>query len=154
MPIEQDLRSRLTDAMKAKDLRTANIIRMINTKVMERRTAKGFSGQVDDALFLDVISAYRKSLLKAKDEFLAAGDRGKEQAAELTWEIEFCDALLPKGLSADELRAAVKAAIAATGAKDVKMAGRIVGEVMKQHKGRVEAGEVKKIAEEELAKPA
>src|SRR5262249_44122909 len=123
-------------------------------KVMERRTAKGFSGQVDDALILDVIAAYKKSLVKARDEFLAVGERGKDQAAELAWEIEFCDRFLPRGLSADELREAVRAAIATLGAKDVKMAGGVVGEVMKAHKGKAEAGEVKKIAEEELAKPA
>jgi len=152
MPMVDDLKARLTLAMKAKDLRTANVIRMINTKVMERRTAKGFSGEVDDALVLDVISAYRKSLLKARDEFVAAGERGKEQADELAWEIGFCETLLPKGLSADELRAAVRAAITTLGATDPKMAGRVVGEVMKQHKGKVEAAEVKKLAEEELAK--
>ena len=50
------------------------------------------------------------------------------------------------------LTAAVVAAIASTGAKDVKMAGRVVGEVMKAHKGKAEAADVKKIAEEELAK--
>lgn len=152
MPIEQELRSRLTQAMKAKDLRTADAIRMINTKLMERRTAKGFSGVVDDALVLEVIGAYRKSLAKAKEEFLAAGERGKDPAAELAWEISFCDQFLPKGLSDEEVRLAVRSAIAATGAKDVKMAGRIVGEVMKQHKGRVEAAMVKAVAEEELAK--
>ena len=153
MPLEQDLRQQLTAAMKAKDQRTADVIRMINTKVMERRTAKGFSGQVDDALITDVIAAYKKSLLKAKEEFVAAGERGAQQATELQWEIEFCDRFLPKGMSTDEVRAAVRAAIAATGATDPKMAGRIVGEVMKAHKGKVEAGEVKKIAEEELSAP-
>ena len=152
MPMEQDLKTRLTEAMKAKDLRTANVIRMINTKVMERRTAKGFTGQVDDALYLDVIAAYKKSLQKAREEFVAAGDRGRDQAEELGWEIRFCEALLPKGLSDDELRAAVRAAIAALAATDPKMAGRVVGEVMKQHKGKVEAAAVKKVAEEELAK--
>ena len=151
MPIEQDLRQLLTDSMKSKDLRTANAVRMINTKVMERRTAKGFTGQVDDALYTDVMSAYRKSLIKAREEFLAVGERGKEQADELEWEIGFLDRYLPRGIGADEIRAAVKAAIATLGAKDPKMAGRVVGEVMKQHKGKVEAGEVKKIAEEELA---
>ena len=151
MPIEQDLRKLLTESMKAKDLRTADAVRMINTKVMERRTAKGFSGQVDDALYVDVISAYKKSLIKAREEFLAAGDRGKQQAEDLAWEIELCDRFLPKGLSTDELRAAVRAAIAATGATDPKQAGRVVGEVMKAHKGRAGAGEVKKIVDEELA---
>ncbi len=32
------------------------------------------------------------------------------------------------------------------------MAGRVVGEVMKAHTGKVDAGEVKKVAEEELGK--
>ena len=151
MPLEQDLTKLLTESMKARDLRTADVIRMIKTKVMERRTAKGFSGEVDDALYADVIAAYRKSLMKAREEFIAAGERGKQQADELQWEIEFCDRFLPKGLSADDLRAAVRAAIAATGATDPKQAGRVVGEVMKAHKGKVEAGEVKKLVEAELA---
>lgn len=152
MSLEQDLRKQLTDAMKAKDQRTMDAIRMINTKVMERRTAKGFAGQVDDALITDVIQAYKKSLQKAREEFLGVGEKGKTQAEELAWEIEFCDRFLPKGLGEDELRAAVKAAIATLGAKDVKMSGRVVGEVMKSHKGRVDAADVKRIAEEELAK--
>jgi uncharacterized protein len=156
MPIEQDLRKLLTDSMKAKDLRTANAVRMINTKIMERRTAKGFSGQVDDALVLEIIGAYRKSLMKAREEFLAVGERGKEQADELAWEMAFCDQFLPKGLTPDELRAAVRAAITTLGASDPnmgpKMAGRVVGEVMKANKGKVEPGEVKKVADEELAR--
>lgn len=150
MSVEEDLKKQLMEAMKAKDMRTANAIRMINSKVMERRTAKGFKGAIDDALYVDVIAAYRKSLAKAREEFLAAGPRGQAQAEQLQWEIEFCDRFLPKGMSSEELRAAVRAAIAATGASDPKMAGRIVGEVMKAHKGRVEAAEVKKVAEEEL----
>jgi uncharacterized protein len=155
MPLEQDLRKLLTESMKARDLRTADCVRMINTKVMERRTAKGFTGQVDDALYVDVIAAYRKSLMKAREEFLAVGERGQAQAEELKWEMELCDRFLPKGLSTDELRVAVRAAIAATGATDPKQAGRVVGEVMKTNKGRAEPGDVKKIVDEELSpKPA
>ncbi len=152
MPIEQDLKKLLVESMKAKDAKTTSAVRMINTKIMERRTSKGFTGEVDDAVILDVISAYRKTLIKAKEEFDGVGERGKEQSEELAWEITFCDRFLPKGLGEAEVRAAVAAAILATGAKDIKMAGRVVGEVMKTNKGKVEAGEVKKIAEEELAK--
>ena len=152
MPIEQELKKLLVESMKAKDAKVTSAVRMINTKIMEKRTSKGFTGEVDDAVILDVISAYRKSLLKAKEEFDNVGERGKEQSEELAWEISFCDRFLPKGLGEAEIRAAVAAAIAATGAKDPKMSGRVVGEVMKAHKGKVEAGEVKKIADEELAK--
>ena len=39
MTLEEDLRAQLTAAMKAKDSKTANLVRMINTKILERRTA-------------------------------------------------------------------------------------------------------------------
>lgn len=151
MSIEQDLRKRLTAAMKAKDSRTANTIRMINTKVMERRTAKGFKGEVDDALYLDVIAAYKKTLDKAAKEYEAAGERGKEHLEELTFESEFCAQFLPEQLSDDVVRDAVKSAIAELNAAgNPKLAGRVMGQVMKQHKGLVEAGVVKRIVDEEL----
>src|SRR6476619_8184872 len=96
--LEGQLRERLTAAIKAKDLKTANLVRMINTKIMERRTAKGFTGTVDDALVLDVISVYKKSMEKAKQEFAAAGDRAKDQIAEIEFEVEWCAKWLPKAV--------------------------------------------------------
>jgi uncharacterized protein YqeY len=149
--LEAELRTQLTAAMKAKDQRTANLIRMINTKIMERRTAKGFTGVVDDALVLDVISAYKKSMEKAKAEFGAAGDKAKDQIAELDFEIEWCAKMLPAQLSEAELRAAVAEAVAALPQKDPKMAGRVIGAIKKQFGDRADAQLVKKIAEELLA---
>src|SRR3954466_3670726 len=105
--LEAKLREQLTAAMKAKDTKTSNLVRMINTKIMERRTAKGFSGTVDDALILDVIATYKKSMEKARVDFANAGERGKEQLAELDFEIEWCSKLLPQGASETELRDAV-----------------------------------------------
>src|ERR1041384_2468409 len=150
--LEAQLREQLTTALKAKDLRTANLIRMINTKIMERRTAKGFSGTVDDALILDVISTYKKSMEKARAEYAAAGDRGKEQLAEIDFEVAWCSQLLPKGVGEDELRAAVAKAVAELPNKDPKMAGRVIGAIKKQFGDRADAQLTKKLAEEELAK--
>ena len=154
MSLEEELRARLTAAMKSKDLRVANIIRMLNTKVMERRTASSFKGTVDDDLVRDVIAAYKKSLEKAREEFAAAGEKGVSHIAELDYEIDFCRQFLPQELGQDEVRAAVREALAEMGGKpDPKSAGRVVGAVMKKHKGRVDAALVKKLVDEEL-KPA
>ena len=150
MSIQQELRDKLTAAIRAKDLKTANVIRMIDTRVMERRTAKGFKGEVDDDLYRDVIGAYKKSLVKARSEFEAAGERGAESIAELDFEIEFLDQYLPEPLGAAAVRAAVREAIAELGTTDPKMTGRVIGAVMKKHKGLVEAATVKAIAAEEL----
>src|SRR5439155_19779081 len=137
--LEGRLREQLTAALKAKDLRTANLIRMINTKIMERRIAKGFTGTVDDALILDVIAAYKKQMEKAKLEFAAAGDRGKDQIAEIEFEIEWCQRLLPAQLPEAELREAVAKAVAELPQKDPKMAGRVIGAIKKQFGDRADA---------------
>lgn len=149
--VEGQLRDQLTAALKAKDSKTANLIRMINTKVMERRTAKGFSGVVDDALILDVIATYKKQMEKAKQEFVNAGDRGKEQIPELEFEIQWCSTWLPASLSEAELRDAIANVIAGLPAKDPKMAGRVIGAIKKQYGDRADAQLAKQIAEQLLS---
>jgi len=150
MALEQELDETLKQAMKGKDSRTADVVRMIKTKVMERRTAKGFAGTVDDALVRDVIAAYRKQLQKALVEFEHAGERGAAQVAQLRFELEFCQRYLPQAMDDAAVRTLVRERIATLGITDAKQAGRLVGDVMKTHKGQVEAADVKRIAEELL----
>src|SRR5881409_4157398 len=150
MGLERELDERLHQAIKARDTRTANVVRMLKTRLQERRTAKGFAGQVDDALVLDVIAAYRKQLQKALAEYDKLGERGAAQAAQLRFEIEFCERFLPRGLDATALRSLVQERARALGVTDAKQVGRLVGDIMKTHKGQVDAADVKKIAEELL----
>jgi uncharacterized protein YqeY len=151
MGLEQQLNDQLKAAMMQKDGKTADVVRMIKTKIMERRTAKGFSGNVDDALIQDVISAYRKQMLKALEEFEKLGEKGAEQAEQLKFEIAYCEKFLPKGMDEAALKTLVQERIAALGINDPKQVGRLVGDIMKSHKGQVEAGDVKKVAEALLA---
>jgi hypothetical protein len=150
MALEQDLNDRLTRAIKDKDMPTADVVRMIKSRLQERRTAKGFAGQVDDALVLDVIGSYRKQLQKALVEFEKVGERGASQVAQLRFEIALCEGYLPKGLDDDAVRTLVRERVQALGIADSKQVGRLVGDVMKTHKGQVEAADVKRIAEELL----
>ena len=150
MSLEQQLAETLTRAIREKDQRTADVVRMLKTKVTERRTAKGFAGTVDDVVILDVIGAYRKQLQKALAEYDKLGERGAAQAAQLRFEIEFCERFLTKGLDATALRSLVQERARALGVTDLKQVGRLVGDVMKTHKGRVDAAEVKRVAEELL----
>ena len=81
------------------------------------------------------------------------GDRGAEQAAELKFEIGFCERFLPKSMDEAALRTLVAERLKALGITDAKQSGRLVGDVMKTHKGQVEAGDVKRLAEEILSSP-
>src|SRR5213082_2947577 len=82
--------------------------------------------------------------IKEKDQ------RAAEQAAQLRFDIAFCERYLPKGLDEAALRTLVQDRLAALGITDPKQAGRLVGDVMKTHRGQVEAADVKRIAEELL----
>jgi uncharacterized protein YqeY len=153
MPIESQLAELLKEAMRSKDARTADCIRMIKTKHMERRTAAGFKGPLDDALWLDVITAYQKQLRKAREEYVAVGERGADALPQIDFEIAFCARFLPKAAGDDEVRAVVRETLARMGVSDGKQAGRVIGEVMKAHKGKFEPAAVKRLVEEELGPP-
>ena len=150
MSLEQELTDRLTQAIKTKDAPTADVVRMIKTRLQERRTAKDFSGTINDAVVLEVIGAYRKLLQKAIAEYEKLGERGAEQAAKLRFEIGFCEGYLPKGLDEAAVRALVRERIRTLGIADARQVGRVVGDIMKTHKGQVEAADVKRMAEELL----
>src|SRR5258707_10027067 len=140
MALEQALTDTLTQAIKAKDGKTSDVVRMIKTKIQERRTAKGASGQVDDALVLDVIGAYRKQLQKALAEFDKVGERGAAQAAVLRFEIEFCERYLRKTMDEAGGRALVKESIAAPGITHPQQARPPVRDNIKNPQGQGEAG--------------
>jgi uncharacterized protein YqeY len=152
MSIETQLQDLLKEAMRNKDARTADCVRMIKTKQMERRTAAGFKGPIDDALWLDVISAYQKQLRKARDEYAALGARGAESLPQLDFEIELCSRFLPTMAGEEEVRAAAKEAIARLGVTDAKQAGKVMGDIMKTNKGKFDPAMVKRLVEEELTK--
>ena len=154
MSIEVELTNLLKDAMRAKDARTADCIRMIKTKHMERRTAAGFKGPLDDNLWLEVVAAYQKQVRKAREEYAAVGERGADALPQLDFEIAFCARFLPKVAGDDEVRAVVRETIVRMGASDAKQAGRVMGDIMKAHKGKFDPSSVKRIVEEELAAPA
>jgi uncharacterized protein YqeY len=150
MSIEAQIGDLLKDSIRNRDMRTADCVRMIKTKHMERRTASGFKGPLDDALWLDVIASYQKQLRKTREEYVAVGERGAAALPQIDFEIELCGRFLPKAAGEDETRAAVREAIVRSGATDVKQTGRVMGEILKANKGRFDASLVKRLLEEEL----
>jgi uncharacterized protein YqeY len=151
MSIENELDETLKQAMRTRDQATLDVVRMLKARVAERRTAKGFSGEVDDALVREVIAAYRKQMQKGLEEYARLGDKATAQVEKLRFEIDFCGRFLPATLDEAALERLVRERIAALDVKDPKQVGRLVGDVMKTHKGQVEPGDVKRIAERVLA---
>ena len=150
MSIEQQLTDRMKDAMRAKNTRELDVLRMVKTLAQTAKTAPGFDGNADDAFWLDVIGKYVKQQQRAIAEFEKAGDAGREHVERIQYEVEYFSEFLPEKMSDDEVRALVQQAVQETGAVGSKMAGKVMGFIMKSHKDSVDAETVKRIALEVL----
>lgn len=152
MTIKEELAAELIDAMKTRDPRRRDVIRLVDTEVSIARSAAGFSGEVDDVLYRKIIAAYSKKMDKARVEFEEAGERGRAMAEKLAWEVEYLSRWLPKKLDDTATRALVRKAIDDLGvAGDLKASGRVIGSIMKTHKEELDGGLVNRLVTEELS---
>lgn len=149
--IESELNERLKAAMKERNERTLGVIRAIRGKVTEAVKAKGFSGEVDNALYLKIIAAYSKTMSKAVVEFEKVGETTGDRVEQLRFEVDYLSEFLPTRLGEAETRTLVEQAITETGASSKRELGRIMGVIMKGHKDQVDAGLVRNIAESILS---
>ncbi len=151
MSIELQLKETLKSAMRAKNKPLLNLVRMLKTKMMERTTKGGFVGEVNDALWIDVIGVYEKSQKKALIQYQDLGDSAVEQVKELIWEIDQLQTWLPEKASLEEVQAWVAEAVEAMGGKEGLHSGRVIGQVMKGHKDVADAKMVRQCVEAALA---
>lgn len=150
MDIHEELAAELRVAIRARDRKRMDVIRQVETEVARARTEPGFKGEVDDSLYRRVIAAYCKKMDKARLEFEAAGERGRPQAEKLAFEVEYLGRWQAHSLDEAATRALVRAAVAELGAADPRMAGRVIGHVMKAAGSTIDGALVNRLVREEL----
>ena len=150
---DQDVAAKLSadrvSAMKRGDRATVNVIRQIETEVSVAKSAPGFSGEIDDDLYRNTIAAYVKKMDKARAEYEALGEAGRDQAAGLAFEIEYLSQFLPEAASEEDTRRLVRQTIAELGIDDPKMKGRAIGAIM-QSGAELDGALVARLVDEEL----
>ena len=132
--IDQDIK----EAMKAKEADRLGALRMLKSSLKYAVIEKGAAAEADLA-DTDVITVIRKRIKQCQDavEGFVKGGR-EEQAAKEKAEIALLEAYLPASLSADELAALVRDAIAETGATGKVQMGAVMKVVMAKAAGRTD----------------
>ena len=97
-----------------------------------------------------MIAAFVKKMEKARREFEDLGERGREHVEKLDFETDYLSRWLPTALGEEETRALVTAAIAELGVDDPKMAGRVVGHIMKSGAEGLDGGLVNRLVRQAL----
>ena len=116
----------MTAAMKAKDADKLSVLRMVKANMMNRKIEKG--GELTDDEVMKALQSLVKQRRDSIEQYEKAGrtDLANKEAAEIT----VIDVYLPQAATADEINAAVEAAVAETGATSIKDMGNVMKAAM------------------------
>ncbi|MFZ4681240.1 MAG: GatB/YqeY domain-containing protein [Terrimicrobiaceae bacterium] len=137
MTLQAQVDSDIKDAMRARETTKLNALRMLKAALKNSAIEKGGAEAVLDDVEASAI--IRKQIKQRQDsiEGFEKGGRG-ELAANEKAEIEILSAYLPKGLSAEELSALVKEAIAEAGATTKQQMGAVMKVATAKAAGRAD----------------
>lgn len=141
MSLKTQLTEDMKTAMRAKDQVSLSTIRLINAAIkqfeVDERT------EADDA---KVISILTKMVKQRKDSAKIYTEAGRQDLADKeNAEIEILNRYLPQMMSAEEIKTAVEAAVAETGASGMADMGKVMGVLKTRLTGKADMGEVNKV---------
>ncbi len=137
------LRAAMNEARKQRDQARTLLLSTILSDVKNREIELNHVPTDDETA--DVL---RRGVKRRRESVEAYQQAGRTERADTEKaEIKALEEFLPAGIAPDEIRAAVREAIAG-GAKDM---GKVMGAVMPQFKGRADGKLVNQIVREELA---
>ena len=141
MSLKTQLTEDMKTAMRAKDQVSLSTIRLINAAIkqfeVDERT------EADDAKVISILTKMvkqRKDSAKIYTEACRQDLADKENA-----EIEILNRYLPQMMSAEEIKTAVEAAVAETGASGMADMGKVMGVLKTRLAGKADMGEVNKV---------
>jgi uncharacterized protein YqeY len=148
MAIVDDVTSQMKDAMRAKDTLRLATLRSMRTAFLNEMKKDG-SDSVSDAVCETLL---RKLEKQRKESIEAFSKGGREEMAEAERaELAVIQEFLPQLADEAQTRAWVEAAIAETGASEPKEMGKVMGALMKAHKGDLDGNLARGIVQELLA---
>ena len=138
MSLNDKVAADITAAMKAKDAARLSALRMLKAAIMNKGVVKG--RDLEDAEILQVVSSLVKQRRDSIEQFSKAGRT--DLVDKETGEVAVLEAYLPPAVTAEEIDAAVTAAIAETGASSPKDMGKVMKAVMPKLAGKNADGKV------------
>jgi len=132
MTLTEKVNAEISAAMKAKDAPRLSALRMVKAAIMNKEVEK--SRSLEDAEVLQVLGSLVKQRRDSIEQFTKAGRT--DLVDKETAEIRVLEEYLPPAASAEEIEAAVAAAIAETGAASAKDIGKVMKAVMPRLAGK------------------
>ncbi len=150
MSLEQQIMAEMKDAMKTKNEGVLRSLRAIKDEIIKAKTAPGAGGEIDAATEQKFL---QKMMKQRKDSLEIFEKQGREDlAVKEREEILVIERFLPKQMSEPEIREAVTAIIAQTGAASPADMGKVMGAASKQLAGLADGKTISNIVKQLLSK--
>lgn len=142
--ISEDIKA----AMKARDKVRLETLRNIKKVFIEAKTAPGANDELDDAAALKIIQKLAK---QSRETARTYTDNSRQDLAdEELAQVAVMEEYLPKQLSPEEIKKAVKDIIAQTGATSMKDMGKVMGMAGKLLAGKADGKAISTIVKQLL----
>ena len=148
MSIFDAVTDQMKDAMRAKQAVRLGALRGIRAAFLNELKKDG-AETLDDEACVVLVRRIEKQRRESIEAFEQAGR--DEQVATEREELAVLQSFLPSLADEAQTHSWVQEAIASSGAAEAKDVGRVMGALMKAHKGEIEGGLAKKIAAELLS---
>jgi uncharacterized protein YqeY len=149
--LRDDINTALKNAMKAGDARRVSTLRLVNAAfknadIEARGQGKGPLGE-------DEILPLLQKMIKQRQEAVELYDKGgrAELAQQERDEIAIIAGYLPKQMSEDEVKAAISAVIAETGAAGMKDMGKVIAALKGKFAGKMDFAKASALVKGTLA---
>ena len=140
----------LKDAMRAKDQRKVGTLRLVNSALKDKDIEARGLGK--PPLNDEEILALLQKMIKQRNDSIEAYEKAgrADLVAQEQEEKAIIEAYLPKQMDGDEVKAAVQAVIASTGAASVKDMGKVMGELKARYAGKMDFSKANGVVKELL----
>jgi len=136
--LRDEINNAVKEAMKAKNERKLSTLRMVNSTIKNADIEARGQGKppLSDT---DLLAVFQK-MIKQRQEAVELYDRGgrAELAAQEREEIAIITAYLPKQMSEEQVKNAIAAIVAETGAAGMKDMGKVISTLKAKYSGQMD----------------
>ncbi len=143
MSLEQKIMAEMKDAMKSKNEAVLRGLRAIKAEIIKAKTEPGAGGEIDETTEQKFLQKMMKQRKDSLDIFTQQGRNDLAQKEKE--EMEVIEKFMPKQLTEEEIKTAVKTIISQTGASTAADMGKVMGIASKQLAGKADGKTISNI---------
>lgn len=147
MTIKENILNNLKDAMRARDKKTLDALRLISAAIKQIEVDERI--EVDDVRVLIILDKLAKQRNESISQFSAAGR--SDLVAQEEFELRLISQYLPEPLSNEDIAKLIDEAFASTGAEKMSDMGKVMAELKPKLQGRADMANVSSLIKARLS---